>query len=289
MGAPKQPNTITQTNKVELSPEQKEIFGLAMPKIRDYANSTPQLYDGSGIADFNPWQIAGQESWLNAAQNAGGLAGQAQATQSLLMNPDFMLNPNQYLGPAAQGVSRHVTENLMENILPGIRSGATSAGGQYSGGSTRQGIAEGRAIQGSSREISDALARMFLQNYQSGMQGLQSAVQNNSGVMQQGLFPGTVMNAVGGQRQAMDQAKLDEQIARFYTMQDLPLLQSQQLMNLISGMPGASGVSTVQGAQPKTSGWQQALGLGMTLLPMMMGMPPGMGMGMGGSGMMMGK
>jgi hypothetical protein len=191
-----------------------------------------------------------------------------------------MLNPNQYLQPAANAVTRTTTENLMENILPGIRSGATAAGGQYSGGSTRQGIAEGRAIQGSSREISDSLAKMFLQNYQGGLQGLQSAVQGNTGVMQQQLFPASIMQAVGGQQQGMEQAQLDELIQRFYTQQDLPLLQSQQIMNLVSGMPGATGVSTVQGAQPKTSGLQQAMGLGMTLLPLLplMNMPGGIGM-----------
>lgn len=281
MGAPKQPSTITQTNKVELSPEQKEIFGLALPKIRQYASSTPELYPGSGIAGFNPTQLAGQSAALDAASSAGNLSGQAGATQAQLLDPEFMLNPNQYLDRAAEGVTRHTTENLMENILPGIRSGATSAGGQYSGGSTRQGIAEGRAIQGSSREISDSLAKMFLQNYQTGLSGLQSAVQGNSDVMRQQLFPASIMQMIGGQQQGMEQAQLDEMLQRFYTQQDLPLLQSQQIMGLVQGMPGATGVSTVQGAQPKTSGLQQAIGLGMTLLPMMMGMPPMPG-GMGG-------
>lgn len=277
MGAPKQPSTVTQTNKIELSPEQKEIFGLAMPKIREYASSTPQLFAGSGIAGFNPTQLAGQQAALDAADEAGGLAGQAGATQAQLLDPEFMLNPNQYLLPAANAVTRMTTENLMENILPGIRSGATATGGQYSGGSTRQGIAEGRAIQGSSREISDSLAKMFLQNYQTGLSGLRAAVDSNAGVMRQSLFPASIMQAVGGQQQGMEQAQLDELIQRFYTQQDLPLLQSQQIMNLVQGMPGSTGVSTVQGAQPKTSGLQQAVGLGMTLLPMMFGMPPMMG------------
>ena len=281
MGAPKQPSTVTQTNKIELSPEQKEIFGMALPKIREYAGSDPQLFPGSGIAGFNPTQLAGQQSMLDAASQAGDLSGQAGATHAQLLDPEFMLNPNQYLNRAAEGVTRHTTENLMENILPGIRSGATSAGGQYSGGSTRQGIAEGRAIQGSSREISDSLAKMFLQNYQSGLGGLQSAVQGSGNAMRNLLFPGSVMQTVGGQQQGMDQAQLDEMVQRFYTQQDLPLLQSQQLMSLIQGMPGSTGVSTVQGAQPKVSGAQQAIGLGMTLLPMLMGMPP-MGGGMMG-------
>jgi hypothetical protein len=93
------------------------------------------------------------------------------------------------------------------------------------------------------------------------------------------------MQMIGGQQQGMEQAQLDEMIQRFYTQQDLPLLQSQQLMALIQGMPGATGVSTVRGAQPQTSGLQQAIGLGMTMLPMLMGAPPIPGMGMG----MMGK
>lgn len=276
MPAPKQPNTITQTNKVELSPEQKEIFGLAMPYIKQYASSSPQLYQGSGITDFNELQKAGQAGAVSAAQGMGGLTSAVSSAQQKLLDPDFMLNPNQYVKSAADAVTRGATDNLLENILPSIRSGATSAGGQYSGGSTRQGVAEGKAIQGTSREISDSLAKMFLSNYQTGLTGLGSAVNNNQNVMQQMLFPSSVMQAVGGQQQGMEQAKLTEMINNFYTQQDLPLLQSQQLLGLISGMPGATGTSTVTGAAPKTAGWQQALGLGTSLLSLMTGNPMGM-------------
>lgn len=286
MSGPKQPSTVTQTNKIELSPEQKEVFGLAMPKIREYASSTPSLFPGSGIVGFNPTQLAGQQAALQAGQTAGQLANQSGTTQSMLLDPNFMLNPNQYLMPVAQSVARTATENLTENILPQIRSGATSAGGQYSGGSTRQGLAEGRAVQGTSREIADSIAKMFLQNYQSGLSGLQSAVQGTGNVMQQQLFPSAIMQQIGGQEHAMDQAELNEMIQRFYTEQDLPLLQSQQLLGLVSGMPGATGVSTVQGAQPQTGGLQQALGLGLSLIGMMSGMPflGSMGGLMGGMG-----
>jgi hypothetical protein len=107
MSGPKQPSTVTQTNKIELSPEQKEIFGLAMPKIREYASSNPQLYSGSGIAGFNPTQLAGQEAALAAVGGAGDLAERATATQAQLLDPEFMLSPNQYLTPAADAIARH--------------------------------------------------------------------------------------------------------------------------------------------------------------------------------------
>lgn len=275
----KQPSTVTQTNEIKLSPEQQEVFGMALPKIKEYAASNPQLFSGSGIVGFNDLETQGQEGMINAANAAGANAGKANAAQGMMLDPEQMLNPNQYVDRAAEGVTRGVTKNLMETILPGIRSSATSAGGQYSGGSTRQGIAEGRAIEGTNKELADSVAKMYLSNYQQGLGVMQNAVGMNGKVMQEQLFPSQVLQAVGGQKRGMEQAKLDEEIQKFYTQQDLPLLQSQQIMGLLSGMPGGQGVSTVTPATPKTDPMQQAIGLGLTLAGSAMGLPMPMMMG----------
>jgi hypothetical protein len=274
-----QPKDITQTNKVELGPEQKEVFGLAMPSIKEYAGQDTQLFPGSAIEGFNPTEVAGQQAALSAIPGLQGLASSAQGAQSKLLDPGFMLNPNEYLAPAADAV-RHQGTQALEDTLRTLRGGSEATGGQYSSGRTRQGTAEGVATGRTNQGISDAVAKMYLDNYQKGLGLMSEATKNNQSIMTQGLFPSQVMSAVGGQQRAMDQAKLNEEVQKFYTGQDLPLLKSQQLLALINGMPGAEGKTTVQGAGTQAQPWQQALGLGLSLAGAGMGMP-GMGVGMG--------
>lgn len=285
MGTPS-PKPITQTNKVELGPEQQQVLSSAMPGIQRFSQSTPQIFPGSGIAGFDPSELAAQMSYLNlAAPQAQNLAGQASTTQHQLLDPNFMLNPNQYTDAAANAVTNRAEHSLMDTILPGIRSGATVSGGQYSGGATRQGTAEGVAIGRNQDAVSNSLADMFLRNYQTGLGGLRSAVDANPGVITQQLMPADIMGAVGADRRAMEQAKLDEQARNFYATQDIDLNRSRELLGLVNAIPGASGVSTVTGSQPTTNPLMQALGVGLAGTAMLSGMP-GAAAGIGSLGLM---
>jgi hypothetical protein len=267
------PKTMTQTNTTKLSPEQQQIFDLALPHIQNYASSTPSIYSGTGIAGFDPREIAAQGMFTNVADTTGtSLAGAAANAQGQLMDPDFMLNPNQYVEAAATGTTNQVTKNLLENIIPNIRSGASAAGGQYSGGSTREGVATGKAIGDTNQGLSNSLANMYLANYQGGLKEMGNAIGRNQDVMTQQLFPGQVYSAVGAQARGLEQAKLDEEIRKFYAAQDLDLTQAQQTMGLMAGMPGGTGVSTVTGVAPQSNPLMQVLGLGAT----------GLGYGLGG-------
>lgn len=278
-----QPDNITQTNKVELSPEQQKIMGFAMPKIEEYASSTPQQYADSGVADFSPNEVAGQQALLDAIPGLQQTSSAGSAAQNLLLDPGFMLNPNQYLAPAADAVRRQATTALTEDVLPKIASGAKVSGGQYSGGATRQGVAEGVATGKTTQGISDAVAKMYLDNYTKGLSTMSDAVKNNSNVLQQALLPGQVQSSVGAQQRSMEQAKLNEVIQKFYTGQDIPLLQAKQIMGLVGTMPGAVGTSTVSPGGSSAGIGQQVAGLGMALLgnALMPGIGTALGAGMG--------
>ena len=225
-----QPSNVTQTNKVELSPEQKKIFGFAEPMIEQYASKPVEQYSGTGIVGFNPLEEQGQQSALAAIPGIQSNATAATNAQNLLLDPGFMLNPNQYLAPAADAVRRQATTALTEDVLPKIASGAKVSGGPYSGGATRQGVAEGVATGKTNQGISDAVAKMYLDNYSKGLSTMSDATKNNAAVMQQALFPSQVESAVGAQKRSMEQAKLNEVIQQFYTGQDLPLLQANQIL-----------------------------------------------------------
>lgn len=258
-----QPSTVTQKSTYEMSPEQRQIFEMAMPSIEAYASSTPSLFAGSGIAPLTPLEQQARASLLNtSAPAAEQLAGNAANAQNLMMDPDFMLNPNQYVQAAGAGATEHVTRNLMENILPGVRSGAASAGGGYSGGSTREGIATGKAIGATNFGLSKALADMYHANYQSGMSNMAGAVGRNQGVIDSQLAAPSIVSGVGAQDRAIQQATLDEDIRRFYASQDLDLAKAQSVLGLVQGMPGGTNVSQATGMAPKANPLMQILGLG---------------------------
>jgi hypothetical protein len=283
MGGSSDPPQTTQETKQVLSPEQQAIMGLALPYAQQYASTPIQQYQGSGIVGLNATEQAAAQQMGQGAQAGGALATQAGQTQSKLLDPSFMLDVanNPYLQAANQVTTADMTRNLNENILPSVRSGATQAGGMYSGGATRQGIAEGQAIGRTSSAISDAITRANYGQYQQGLTQMQGAVNANSGVMGQQLFQPGVMSAIGAQERSLEQAKLDEQIRQFYTGQALPFLQAQELMSLVQGMPGGSTVTTATGALPKGPGFAQSVGGGAMSGAAIGSAVPGIGTGIG--------
>lgn len=263
-------NKVTQTNKVELSPEQKQIYDIAFPYAKEYAQSDVQLYPGSGIAGFNELETLGQQLALQ-----GGAAGQALGNTALNTN-QFLLDPallspdsNPYLKASGTAAADELTRQLTQSILPSIRNSATAAGGVYSGGSTREGVAQGLAVDATTRNIGDTLAKMYSDAYQGGLSTLGSALKTAPITQAGSLFGAQIASGVGAQQRSMEQAILDEALQRFYTEQSLPLMRAQELIGLTTSMPGGTGVSTVQAATPKVNPWMQAAGTAIGMLPML--------------------
>lgn len=268
MGSQKAP-TVTQTSQIQLSPEQKQLFETAFPYAQQYASTPIQQYQGTGIAGFTAPEQQAQDQYLTqAAPQAGALASQAAAAQSKMLDPNFMLDVanNPYLRAANEATTGQVTQNLNENILPGLRAGATQAGGMYSSASSKSGIAEGQAVGRTNQGLSDTIAKTMMDAYNSGRTGMQGAIAGNGAVQAQQLIAPDITAAVGGQQRAMDQAQLDEQIKKFYTGQQLPLQQAQELMGLVSGMPGATTSSTATGSVPQANPLMQGGGILASLL-----------------------
>lgn len=261
MGA-KEPKDVKQTNSVQLSPEQQQVFELAFPSVEKYASATPQIFNGTTVADFTSPEIQGQQALLQAAQGqVSQLAGAGSTANQFLMDP-AILSPdsNPFLKSYGDNLTRTITDNLMQNILPGINRESVVAGGPYSAATTRPAIAEGLAIQGTGREIAGGLSSLYSNAYGQGLDALKSGIQLNPQTMASQLVGGSVQGAVGAQQRAMEQAKLNEQVQKFYLQQNLPFLKAQDLFSLISAMPGGQGVSTVSGAQPGKSPAMGALG-----------------------------
>ncbi len=143
---------------------------------------------------------------------AGGGAAANPYTPQALTNP-FTYTPNPYLGEMAGTIRQQVTDNLQRNILPGIGSAAIAAGGY---GGSRQGVVEANALKDANQGLSNSLANLYGQDYNSamgrGLQKYQGDQNYNMGLGNLGLgFQNSAQNfalGVGGlanQRYGQDQ------------------------------------------------------------------------------------
>ena len=251
MGGSKAPSNVTQTNKVELSPEQKKLFDLALPYINQYAEQEPSMYGGDLLAGFDPNEQQAHAGYLAAADRFRPMADQAAQSNAFLMSPDQLdPNTNPYIRAIADQIGQGISSNVTNNVLPAVRAGGIQSGGMYSGGSTRQLMAEGLAGQGAADATGDALEKLYFNNYQNGLNTMGSAIGRNKQVGLDMLFADDVYSMVGAQKRGMTQAGMDLDFQKWALEQQLPFLKSQDIMGLINGMPGATGVSNVKGATP---------------------------------------
>lgn len=83
------------------------------------------------------------------------------SSQPVYASSGGMSNP--YLGAQANAITQQANQNLQNNLLPAINSGAVAAGGY---GGSRQGIAQGIAMGQTQQGIANALAGMYGSAYQ---------------------------------------------------------------------------------------------------------------------------
>lgn len=248
----------SQTTRVELSPEQREILGLAMPRLRAWASSTPRLPDFSMTPDFTPEQTRGQEMALASAEDQAGLARSGRNASNWLLSREALdPNSNPALRATIDASTRPITQNLMESVFPALRTQGTQAG-QFGG--SRRGIAEGLATGRASQAIGDTAAKVATAGYQSGLDAQAKAL----GLLPQTTAlqtqPALTVSGVGDVRQARMRELLGEQINRFNYPQMLPLLMGRELASIAAGLPG--GGTTTTASQPQGNPLLQALGIG---------------------------
>lgn len=231
----------SQTTRVELSPQQKELFGLAMPWLRGFSRNPPTLPEGSGVAGFNPLQTKGQAGVLGSVGDMGQTVRSAAAGNRFLTSGD-VLSPdsNPHLRGYMDAAARPIVDNLMENILPTVRGGAATTGNY---GSTRQGVAEGISTGKALSQVGDVSSRIASEGYGQGLDAMTKGIGLSGQVAQNLALPGMAVSGVGDVRQNMEQRLLDDQRYRSMYPQLLPLMMGQQLASIASGMPTA-GAST---------------------------------------------
>lgn len=261
----------TQSTTTTLGPQQQAIFDLAFPKIRDYAATVPQRYDGTGIAGFDPNQVAGQNSVL-ASTGAQQDIVSGGAGASNFWTSDNVWDPanNPHLQGAVDATTRPITQAYTNDYLPAVRSEAIKAGGI---GGSRQGVHEVLGAEKMYRAVGDQANKTVQDAYSTNVNAQLKALGLLPQTAMAQTIPGTTQSGVGDVRQAQDQARLNENIAGYNYDQLAPWLQGKDLLSTIQGMPGATTTSTANNP-PQAPGIMQGLGgaatgaaLGAAILP----------------------
>lgn len=269
---------VQQKTTTELTPEQRELMNLAMPGVRSFAASPPPTrYGGSTVAGFDPSQSAGQEMALGAAGPQAELASNAAGATNFFLGDDiWQPSNNPALAGAVDAATRPITQTYLETALPAIRGEAVTTGNF---GGSRQGVAEGIASGRMSQAVGDTSAKVVNDNYQTNINAQLKALGLLPTVQAAQLAPATTTSGVGDVRQALDQANLNSDVAGFNYDQMAPFLQSKEIMSLLTGIPGATTVSTA--TQPQANPWMSSLGGAASGAALGSAIMPGIGTGIG--------
>lgn len=266
------PEETTTRTTTELSPEQRALIEPVIPVAEQYLSAPAKLPDYSQIAPFNPTQLAAQAGLLGATIPQGQLAGQAAGATEFLLDDVLDPSSNESLQGYIEASTRPITEELMRTILPGIRNEAVDTG-QYGG--SRQGIAEGLAIQGATNAIADTTATIGSEAYGQGLDALTKGLALVPTTQAAQSAPAVTQGAVGDIRRAMQQEVLGEKAYRDIYSQIAPFLAAQEVAAIGSALPGGTAISSV--AQPGVDPFQQALSIGLGGLAIggsLFGVPP---------------
>jgi hypothetical protein len=225
-----------------IAPYLQEALGVARNLFLQ--GTGPELYPGQ-------MYVSPSEQTLQALTQAERIAtspeAQALSTQGLqayqgalgglsaMASGDYMQSPEyqRYL----ESVTRPVTEQITQQILPSIAS-QYSAAGRYGSGAMQQ--ATGRATELGTRALGDVTAQVA-QQQQGRMLEAQTSLPSFLGSMPQvlggALAPSTALAGVGAQREAIAGQPLQEAMRRFEYGQQLPYSQLSGYLSSIYGSP----------------------------------------------------
>lgn len=257
---------VTQTTGTELGPQGRALFDKLFPQIQSASNPI-QAWGGPTVAGFTPNQTGGLNQVAGTAiGDAAGLAGAGTAAQRYFLDParlDVTHDPN--ITRMADATREMTTRNLQENILPGVRGSGIQAGGMYSGGASKAGLAEGKAIGDTNLGLEGTIAKLFMDAFSGAAGRQQHAVDTNATAMQNAAMPGVMQFGAGQAEQDQRQKELDAQIAQYYTPYALQQNQIQQMMALLGMMPDSTTTSHSTGTNPQGPLLGQLLGTGATI------------------------
>lgn len=225
-----------------------------------YQQDGPQFYPGSTVAGLTNGQIQANNLLTDrAAQNTQFQDDwMMPAVKTALTAYD--VGNNAALEGAANAAIRPIMQQLNEQVLPDLRSGAVASGTL---GGTRQGIAEGQGLERAARAALDTTSSMYGNAYQQGLGLLSNTIGQMPAIQSMSYQPGQILAGIGDQQRQLDQARIDEDVARWTYNQQLPYVKLAEYGNQIArpfGGQSESDVTATGGASQTIGGILSGLG-----------------------------
>jgi len=237
MGGSSTQNSSQTTTTSLPQNQQTNVDALLQGALDFFQTGGREFFPGDTVADFNPFQIQGQNQLVNFANGVGSdLIGQAQENNAFFTDRNNIFNLENI--PGFQGsvddITRTFTDNLTQNILPVVRGGGTATG-QFGGSAS--GIGQALAVGDSNQGLTDSLSNLHLGAFQSGLNTFNQALDRTPDLFALGLAPGQVTSGVGDIRQQQAQNEIQGERERFDFAQNEPAF----MLSLLQALTGTSG------------------------------------------------
>lgn len=222
--------TSSATTTVEPSLLQQPYLKFGLGESKRLYGTPLQYYPGQTIAGFTPEQLQAQSMGiLRATQGSPLIAGGQSELASIISGKYVSPTSNPYLG--------FYTQKAFEEALPQLDTSAIQAG-RY--GSGAWGLAKGRTM-------ADITSNIYGQAYQTERERQLQALQLAPTYAEQDWADIARLAAIGEEKQAMEQANINEAIERFQFGQLEPWERLANYMNLISGNLGGTTTAYTRG------------------------------------------
>lgn len=260
-------------------PYLQEIFREAQ---RLYNAPGPDYFPGATVAPFSRETEAALEAQAARARAGSPLTAAGQNELQRILGGQY-LNANPHLDQAIDIASRGLARNYRNAVQPGIDS-SFSAAGRY--GSGLHQAAQAQAEQALAAQLGDIAAGLAWRDYGAERAAMQRAAALAPQLAAADYADIAQLGAAGRMRDQMNQALINDQIARFNFAQQLPYNKLAQYMGLIQGDYGGTVTTTAprQGAS-LLEGALAGGGLGATIGSTFTGIGPWgplVGLGLGG-------
>ena len=189
-------------------------------------------YQGNRVAGFGDTSQMSQDMMMSQAQGPQ-LTGDASGFLRNMMNPDYQ-----------SGRLEQVKQNALGSAVPAAVSMFSGSGMTNSS----------QAMDTVGRAATDAVAPYEYGAFENAQNRGMTAAGMAPTMDRAGYLPATMMGAVGASQDAMRQAGLDADMAKYYEGQQAPIDEFQRYLSSIMGLGGMGG--TASQTQPGTSGME---------------------------------
>lgn len=226
-------------SKSQTTVQKADPWGPIQPFLKDVAADAKSLYQQGGFAadpyagprvgGFSDTTQQAHQMMLDRAAGGSPLLDTAGGTLTSMMDPNYRTSQleavkNNALGAAIPAAVSQFAGSGMTNstmAMDTVGRAATDAVAPYEYGAFES--AQGRALQAANMAPAMEAA---------------------------GYIPSQMVGAVGGQRDAMTQAMIDAEMAKYYETENQPLTGLQNYGNLLMGLGGMGGTSSATAPGP---------------------------------------